>query len=155
NADDGVRLWVRDVGDTDTPIIDRWNTVIGTNTGQIELTRNELVDVRLEFYDAEEHAFIELRWSSQSQTQDIVPRTRLYPPDHPVSRYEAHLAMPTPMTVWQAFEEVMERAPGWHWQDVNGKITFLSPEREIVHEFVYDPEADDINFNIAAKSFEA
>lgn len=154
-ADDGIRLWVGDVGDGDTPLIDRWNTAIGTDSATIELTKNELIDIRMEFYEAEEGAHVFLRWSSQSQIENIVPKSRLYPPDHPVKRYEAHLAMPSAMTAWQAFEEVMERAPGWHWQDVSGKIVFLGPDRPVRHHFNYDPTAEHTKYNIASKTFEA
>ncbi len=156
SSDNGFKLWIGSVGDADTPLIDRWTNAVHTNvTGTIALTKNQLVNIRMEYFDGGGPASVSLRWLSASQIENPVPKSRLYPTDHTVKRYEAHVAIPSAMTAWQAFEEVMERAPGWHWQDVSGKITFLSPTRLVRHHFVYDPEAGNIAYNIASKTFEA
>jgi PA14 domain len=156
NVDDGIRLWVGDVGDTDTPLIDQWSNGVHTGlTGTKALTKNQLIAIRVEYFNGTGPGNITLSWSSPSQVAMIIPKSRLYPVDHQVRRYEAHLAIPGAMTAWQAFEEVMERAPGWHWQDVDGKITFLSPNRISEHHFNYDPNAPEHVFNIGNKTFEA
>jgi hypothetical protein len=156
-SDDGFRLWVGDVGDSDPPLIDGWTNAVHTGVTSLPkaLTKNQLVNIRIEYFNGLGPGGITLSWSSQSQLENIIPRSRLYPLDHPVKRYEAHLAIPGPMTAWQAFEEVMERAPGWHWQDVNGTIKFLAPNRASAHRFDYDPDAPLTPFNIAGKTFEA
>jgi hypothetical protein len=155
-SDNGFKLWIGSVGDADTPLISRWTNAVHTNvTATIALTKNQLVKIRMEYFDGTGPASVILMWSSASQIETWVPRSRLYPSDHAVKRYEAHLAIPSAMTAWQAFEEVMERAPGWHWQDVGGKIVFLAPNRAAAHRFDYDPTAPQHSFNIAGKTFEA
>ncbi len=149
-ADNGVRLWVNG-----QLVIDRWTQSTGTISGPIALQKNQLVDFKFEFFEGWGLAHVHLYWSSQSQPYQIVPKSRFYPLDHTVKRYEAHLAIPSAMTAWQAFEEVMERAPGWHWQDVNGKIVFLPPDRTPAHRFNYDPDSSQYSYNIAGRTFEA
>jgi hypothetical protein len=156
NSDDGFRLWVGNVGESDTPLMDHWTNAVFTGvTATKALTKNQLVNIRVEYFNGAGPGSITLLWSSQSQLETWIPRSRLYPSDHDVKRYEAHLAIPGAMTAWQAFEEVLERAPGWHWQDVGGKIVFLAPGRASVHRFDYDPDAPEHPFNIAGKTFEA
>jgi hypothetical protein len=150
NADNGIRVWVNG-----QQILNRWTQTTGQVTGTAQLQKNQLVDIKVEYFEGWGAAYVSLSWSSQSHPFQIVPSSRLYPSDHTVKRYEAHLAIPTAMTAWQAFEAVMERAPGWHWQDVNGKIVFLPPNRLSQYRFDYDPDAPEHPFNIAGKTFEA
>lgn len=155
-ADNGIRLTVN--GEV---VINRWSNTYSTIGAPdvvsmtSPLVKNELVDFKLEYFNGEGQGNVELKWFSQSHPEEIIPATRFYPFEHTVKRYEAHLAIPAAMTAWQAFEEVMERAPGWHWQDVNGKITFLSPGRDVEHDFIYDPDDAASKYNIASKTFEA
>ena len=150
-TDDGVRLWVNN-----QLIIDDWTGgAVRANTGQITLTAGQLYNIKLEYFEVAGPAEVHLEWSSPSRSLEIIPTSRLFPSDSQVKRYEAHFATANAMTAFQAFEEVMYRAPGWHWQDVNGKITFLPPDRASVHHFVYDPYKDNARFNIVAGTFEA
>jgi len=149
-ADNGIRVWV-----DNTLVLNRWTQGTQPVSGTIALQKNQLVNIKVEFFEGWGAAYVTLSWSSPSHPLQIVPRTRLYPLDHTVKRYEAHLAIPAAMTAWQAFEEVMERAPGWHWQDVSGKIVFLKPDRASVHRFNYDPNSPEQAYNIAGKTFEA
>jgi hypothetical protein len=153
-ADNGVRLWINN-----QQIINRWTNAYSTesqpDTGQIALTANQPVNIKLEYFEAWGLQNIRLLWSSASLTEQIAPKARLYQADREVKRYEAHLAIPAALTAWQAFEAVMDRAPGWDWQDVNGKIKFLPPDREAAHHFNYDPDVLNERVNIAGKTFEA
>jgi PA14 domain len=75
-TDDGSRLWV-----DGKLLIDRWvDQESTTHSGTIELTAYRKYDVRLEYYDAIEHAVARLSWSSRSQRLEIVPRVCLFAP---------------------------------------------------------------------------
>lgn len=73
-TDDGVRLWVND-----QLIIDEWiNQQPTTHSGQISLTAGVLYDIRMEYFEAGGGALAELRWSSPSQSLEIIPARQLY-----------------------------------------------------------------------------
>lgn len=73
-SDDGVRLWVND-----QLIIDQWNDHAATNhAGQIDLEAGVRYDIRMEYYERTGAAVAQLRWSSASQTQEVVPESQLY-----------------------------------------------------------------------------
>ncbi|WP_315098460.1 PQQ-dependent sugar dehydrogenase [uncultured Cellulomonas sp.] len=74
-SDDGVRLWVNG-----TRVIDQWTTHSSrVDTGTIALTAGVPVPIVLEYFDATGSAVAQLRWSSSSQAQEIVPTDRLRP----------------------------------------------------------------------------
>jgi glucose/arabinose dehydrogenase len=75
SSDDGVRLWV-----DGTLLVDQWNDH-GTrvHSGTIALTAGVRYAVTMEFYDNTRHAVAQLRWSSATQSAEIVPTERLYP----------------------------------------------------------------------------
>lgn len=148
--DDGARLWVNN-----QLIIDQWGTSnFGTHTGQIAAQAGALVNIKIELQAGGAPSLLILKWSSASRSLQVVPQNRLYPSDSQVKRAEAHITA-TGIQGGALIEEVMKRAPGWHFQDVNGALKFLSPNRPIVHHFKYDPAAPDERWNIAAKTFEA
>lgn len=147
--DDGARLWINN-----ELIIDYWSS-LGTHTGMIALTAGVVVNIKLEYRQATGPGYLYLRWSSASQSLQIIPTARLYQSDYQVKYAEAHLVFDGAMQGGAALQEVMKRAPGWHDQDVNGQIKFLPPDRASVHTFLYDPAAVGERWNIAAKTFEA
>ncbi|HEY8718106.1 MAG TPA: PQQ-dependent sugar dehydrogenase [Pengzhenrongella sp.] len=74
-SDDGVRLWVNG-----TRVIDQWtNHSSRVDTGTITLTSGVPVPIVLEYYDGTGNAVAQLRWSSTSQAQEVVPTDRLRP----------------------------------------------------------------------------
>lgn len=74
-SDDGVRLWV-----DGKLVIDQWtNHSRRVDTGTVTLTAGQSVPIVLEYFDNLRNAVAELRWSSTSQTSEIVPTTRLRP----------------------------------------------------------------------------
>lgn len=73
--DDGVRVWVN--GDL---IIDQWVDGPGTHTGIKVMTANVAVPFKVEFYDLVSVAKIKMRWSSPSQTAQIIPLSAFTPP---------------------------------------------------------------------------
>ncbi|MEO0394630.1 MAG: PA14 domain-containing protein [Cyanobacteria bacterium P01_A01_bin.137] len=84
-SDDGVRLWVNN-----ELIIDKFvDQGAKAHTGTITLEAGKRYDIRLDYYENKGKAVSELRWSSDSQTQEIIPQSQLYSaavtvPDPPV-----------------------------------------------------------------------
>ncbi len=75
-TDDGVRLWVNG-----QLLVDKWIDQGPTEwNGQIALTTGQRYDIRMEFYENGGGAMARLRWSSASQTKQIIPQSRLYLP---------------------------------------------------------------------------
>ena len=147
--DDGVRLWINN-----QLIIDHWAT-LGTHSGTISMIAGQAVNIRVECREDTGPAYCILKWQSASRPAQVVPTDRLYPLDGQIKRYEAHLVFANSTPAWAALGEVLKRSPGYHVQDVNGKLKFLPPNRQIAHTFVYDPAAAGERWNIAAGSFEA
>ncbi|MGB3777435.1 MAG: DUF4874 domain-containing protein [Tunicatimonas sp.] len=78
-SDDGVRLWVNG-----QQLVNNWtNHGPTTNQGQISLQAGQKYSIRLEYYENAGGAVCQLRWSSASQVQEIVPQARLYPGSAP------------------------------------------------------------------------
>lgn len=68
NSDDGVRLWVGD-----KLIIDNWTDHAPTeNSGQINLTADRPVPIKLEYYENGGGAVIQLAWSSTSLAKQVI-----------------------------------------------------------------------------------
>ncbi len=76
NADDGARLWVNN-----TKLIDDW-TVHGPTelTGSIKLEAGKKYPIKLEYYDWQYGASIQLLWSSANQSKEVIPQKQLYDP---------------------------------------------------------------------------
>jgi RHS repeat-associated protein len=75
-ADEGVRLWVNG-----QLIIDNWtNQTPAESSGSITLVAGQKYDLKLEVTDHGGDASARLLWSSQSQSKEVVPSSRLNPP---------------------------------------------------------------------------
>ncbi len=87
-----------------------------------------------------------------------------------VPRYEANVVFVSDTEAVAALNAVMVRAPGCHWQDVNGKIKFIATPsytditdgtplpaggRALVGKLTYDPTQVVVRSNIVEKSFSA
>ncbi len=85
-------------------------------------------------------------------------------------RYEAHVVFVADTDASSALASVMLRAPGCHWQDVNGRIKFITtptifditggaslPDggRALVGSLTYDPTQVTVRSNIVEASFSA
>ncbi len=74
-TDDGVRLWVND-----QQIINQWvNQGATPHTGTINLTANNKVNIRMEYYEATGAASAKLEWRSSSQPWEVIPQNLLFP----------------------------------------------------------------------------
>ncbi|MFO8006366.1 MAG: PA14 domain-containing protein, partial [Candidatus Brocadiia bacterium] len=73
-SDDVLRLWV-----DGQSVIDNWTDHGPTyDTGTIALSAGTNYDIQLDYYENGGGAVIELYWSSVSQTEEIIPQSRLY-----------------------------------------------------------------------------
>lgn len=74
SSDDGVRLWINN-----KLIINDWNAHATTeNSGTIALEANKQYDIKLEFFDNEYDAIVNLEWESTSQAREIIPTSQLF-----------------------------------------------------------------------------
>lgn len=78
-SDDGIRLWV-----DNQLIINEWyDHSVLEHMGQIDLEAGVRYDIRIEYYENAGLAVAELRWSSASQTLEVVPQSQLYAAEDP------------------------------------------------------------------------
>lgn len=147
--DDGARLYVNNVLK-----INQWTVATGTHTCTVNLTADELAECRLEMFDAGGSAKIKMSWQSASQPLEIIPQEAIYEGDAEIDRYIISTAFATPTEASVVFEKIMNRCPGWDWTEINGKIVFLSPNRSIVYQFLFDAEDDDVKATFLDKTFE-
>ncbi len=74
-SDDGVRLWLDGV-----KVIDNWTDHPATeDSGAVTLDAGRPYDIVLEYYENGGDATLQLRWSSLSQTNEVVPSSQLHP----------------------------------------------------------------------------
>ena len=74
-SDDGVRLWL-----DGQLLLDNWTTHAATEDAvSIALVAGRRYDIKLEFFEAAQHATARLLWSSPSQAKQPVPQSQLYP----------------------------------------------------------------------------
>ncbi|MDR3058143.1 MAG: alpha-L-fucosidase [Prevotella sp.] len=85
-ADDGVKVWI-----DGKLIIDQWNkqdqTLDGfvqgaettqTHISKIKLKKGEKYPIKVEYFEDVQNASIEVKWSSKSQKEEIIPYSSLY-----------------------------------------------------------------------------
>lgn len=81
--DAGVRLWVDGqlrASAWGGGLLSRtWGTSVHTVTTTLPLTAGQRYAVRVDFGDTTGKASVKLRWSSQSQSTEVIPATQLYP----------------------------------------------------------------------------
>lgn len=75
-TDDGVRLWINGV-----QVINDWNghPPKTNNSPSVALTADQKYDIRMEYFEGSGGAVARLRWSHPGQSQEVVPKERLYP----------------------------------------------------------------------------
>ncbi len=124
NSDDGVRLWVNG-----RKLVDDWTDHSpAEHSGAIVLTKGELYDIQLEYYEDFGTAVVQLFWSGPGFGRRIVPQSNLYP-------YALVLTGEPPATAADAavrdrlrqdgFAPLLARAATSKASDVNGKALLL------------------------------
>lgn len=74
SCDDGVNLWV-----DNQQLINDWTAHAQEEFfGSIELTAGVLYPIKLEYFEAGGNAVVEMRWSAEYQTKEIIPTRQLY-----------------------------------------------------------------------------
>jgi ferric-dicitrate binding protein FerR (iron transport regulator) len=75
-ADEGARLWI-----DGKLVIDAWENARGEKreSPPIDLVAGRAYDLKLEYHESQEKAWIQLLWSSPSTPRDVVPHWRLSP----------------------------------------------------------------------------
>lgn len=147
--DNGARVYIDGVLE-----IDQWGTIGTHSSAAVTLVANTLVDIKVEFYEGGGPGYCNLKWSSASQAEEIIPPSAVFEIDQTVKRYEFNGAYPKPMEAAIVHEEILLRCPGWDWTDKDGKITYLAPDRPVVFAFNYDQIDDDVEPTILEKSFQ-
>lgn len=85
-ADDGVKVWI-----DGKLIIDQWNkqdqTLDGfvqgaettqTHTSKVKLKKGEKYPIKVEYFEDVQNASIEVKWSSKSQKEEVIPYSSLF-----------------------------------------------------------------------------
>jgi hypothetical protein len=80
-SDDGVRLWV-----DGKPLVNNWTDHGATvDAGTIELKAGRKYEIKMEYYQGGGEACAFLEWSCDSQEQEVIPASQLYPPAVPAA----------------------------------------------------------------------
>lgn len=75
NSNDGVRLWVNG-----QLLINNWTSHNAKeDSASIQLTANQMYDIKIEYYDNWNVGVMQLSWSSPSLAKQIIPTARLFP----------------------------------------------------------------------------
>lgn len=81
NTDDGVRLWINNQF-----VIDKWIPQAPTEwSATVNLPGDQLVPIRMEYYEQGGGAVAQLRWEGPGITKSIIPQNNLYPLGVPYS----------------------------------------------------------------------
>ena len=129
SAYDGrVRVYI---GNTSTPVYNESIPFSVGDTFTIELTNDAINCYQNDtlLYTKNNDATGTLRGFVAFSTQDASYRdVRFYPmtgSTRQVNRFDAHVVFPSQIDCMAALQQIFGRAPGCHWQDVNGKIKFI------------------------------
>ena len=75
NSDNGRKLWIND-----HLIIDKWISDYGIEySGNITLTANQKVNIKLEYFEDAGGASCKMEWMHSNQPREVVPKSQLYP----------------------------------------------------------------------------
>ncbi|GAA3920401.1 RICIN domain-containing protein [Hymenobacter algoricola] len=81
-SNDGLRLWVNG-----KKVIDTWDGNGGGNNvgGSVSMAAGEKTTIKLEYYDEDGDARVELQWIPPGQAPQIIPSEHLYPVGSPLT----------------------------------------------------------------------
>lgn len=92
-ADDGTRLWVNGV-----QVINDWSKHwVREVSGTITLNAGQRYDIKLEYFDDDAQARVDLLWSSPSTSKQIIPMSQLYPAQVALPPVLPTIAPPDPL----------------------------------------------------------
>jgi hypothetical protein len=126
-VDNGARFWVNGV-----QLINEWSDdglyPPGTHTGTIALTAGQFYTIKVEWNDGGGEGEFHLKWSSDSQDEEIIPPEVLYPLPVEQALYEAHVDFSVPTTSDEMINRVLLVTNSIR-QDVDGKMEFYCIEQ--------------------------
>jgi len=125
--DNGARLWVNGV-----QLINQWSddglSTPGTHSGTIALSAGQFYTIKVEWNDGGVVGEFRLKWSSDSQDEEIIPPEVLYPLPVEQALYEAHVEFSVPTTIDEMINRVLFVTNSIR-QDVDGKMEFYCVEQ--------------------------
>lgn len=79
NTDDGVRLWIDDVGGT--PAIDNWtlHAITENTTANLNLTGGQFYNIKMDYFENAGYSAAELRWQGPGISKQLIPQIYLFP----------------------------------------------------------------------------
>lgn len=72
-SDDGIRLWVNGV-----QLINAWTGGGAERSAVVNMTAGETYEIKLEYYENNQHARCELRWEGPGITKSVLPEANLF-----------------------------------------------------------------------------
>jgi hypothetical protein len=120
----GAKVYIGDMG---TPLIDEWSSS-GTHTQTKAFTAGAYVQIRIEWKHTTGNAELRLKWSSTSQTEEVVSHRALYPKTVDRPRYETHPFFAAPTRLDDAVRTILNLCNSTV-QEVNGKLKFFCLEQ--------------------------
>ncbi|MCK4798628.1 MAG: discoidin domain-containing protein, partial [Spirochaetes bacterium] len=125
-TDDGERLWVNG-----TLLIDKWKNEGATEySGTIALTADTDYYIRMEYFENDGGAEAALRWSSASQTKQIIPKDYLY-----VNTYQAEKGIKGGSAVKDTYYVASMQDDGAYNEIVN--VDGFSGDENLILSIVY------------------
>lgn len=152
-SDDAARVFINGV-----LVVNDWTIdEIPEKSGSISLAAGKH-DITVEYRDQGGAARVFLSYSTPTVSRRIVPKELFYSSagvattGRTIPRFEGDIVL-TGVPWPQAWQAIMDRAPGVKWQIVNGKVKFIyGPERTVVKRFTYDPTQTAVLSNIVKDS---
>ncbi len=128
-ADDAARVWVNG-----KLLVNQWPRSGGATefSGTIDLVAGVRVPILIEFYEIGGDAVAELRWSSQNQSEVLIPTARLFPavPPRILSSLDVLLIQNSPAYNYQIVASgeptsfgATNLPPGWAFNSTTGVIS--------------------------------
>jgi len=123
----GVRLWI-----DGQLLIDEWEKNGNVNeSASLALTAGESVELRMEYGEEKGLAEAFLRWSSESQPRQIIPKSSLFPPFIPGA--PEHVSGTAQSDAVEIVWDAVEGAEGYE-VEADGAIVAATTSTEYVHE---------------------
>ena len=143
--DDGVRCWIAAPDNFyTTALIDQWNN-LGTHTATFNATAGVYYKIRIEWNNGSAPAKLLFKWSSTSQTFDIVSSKYLYPLVTEQKLYEFHGYFEQPTNPGDFIRTVLLNCNSIP-QDVNGKLRFVALDALTPSFSLAEPYIDSFEF---------
>lgn len=134
--DNGVRLTIGS-----TMIIDSWQTdgqsPAGTHSASISLVAGQLYDFQLDWNEGGGPGYCKLTWTPFGETDQMIPKERLYPAGETLPRYELHALFEATQGLDEAVRHCLLLSNSIV-QDADGKRNFYCLEELTTPTFAFN-----------------